>query len=78
MQSKHAELFHPQLQTAISHHQRRPRSGSESETADGWTDSPENLVVAGLAVVGIVGVTGNFLVAFTLIRRKQLKYPSNR
>jgi hypothetical protein len=31
-----------------------------------------------LTVIALVGILGNLLVAFTLIRRKQLKYPSNR
>jgi hypothetical protein len=31
-----------------------------------------------LSVVCLVGILGNLLVAFTLLRRKQLKYPSNR
>ena len=31
-----------------------------------------------LTVIALVGIVGNLLIAFTLIRRKQLKYPSNR
>lgn len=31
-----------------------------------------------LSVIALVGIVGNLLIAFTLIRRKQLKYPSNR
>lgn len=32
----------------------------------------------GLILICLLGVVGNLLIAFTLLRRKQLKYPSNR
>ena len=31
-----------------------------------------------LVLICVLGILGNLLIAFTLIRRKQLKYPSNR
>ncbi len=31
-----------------------------------------------LLVLELTALTGNLLIAFTLVRRKQLKYPSNR